>query len=120
MGELGLEIVLVKRSYVTIYHTELKRDGCGMTVAEISSFPGELWTVSVKLRALSEVFSMACGDPPLGDEALKGISYLLRDMADDLSDIRVNLEAVGHELNAESQRAGEGDAIQSPGADCGG
>ena len=96
-------------------------NGCGMNQAEISSFPGELWTVSTKLRALSEVFSMASGDPPLGEEALKGISYLLRDMADDLSNIRENLEAVGHELQAKGQRVRDGDAIHIAGdPDCGG
>lgn len=52
-----------------------------------SQFPGEIWTVSVKLRGLGEMFSMASGDPPLGDEALKGLSYLLRDLVDELSKI---------------------------------
>jgi hypothetical protein len=59
---------------------------------ELSQIPGDLWTVSIKLRALGEVFSMAKGEPPFGEEALKGISSLLCDMADDLSDIREALE----------------------------
>lgn len=60
--------------------------------AELSEVPGELWTVSIKLRALGEVFSMASGEPPFGEEALKGMSSLLCEMADDLASIRGTLQ----------------------------
>lgn len=72
--------------------------------SELSEVPGELWTVSIKLRALGEAFSMASGEPPFGEEALKGMSSLLREMADDLATIRKTLE-----YPASDDRRKEGD-----------
>jgi hypothetical protein len=60
--------------------------------ADLEELPGGLWTVSIKLRALGEVFSMANGEPPFGEEALKGMSSLLCGMADELVTIRETLE----------------------------
>jgi hypothetical protein len=59
---------------------------------DASNLPGAIWTAEVKLRGLGQVFSMSTGDPPFGEEALKGVSYLLLGLADDLNAIREAME----------------------------
>jgi hypothetical protein len=60
--------------------------------ASKSEIPGNLWALGIKVRGLGELFSMASGEPPLGDEAFKGISYLLTDIANEIERIRKVVE----------------------------
>lgn len=61
--------------------------------ASKSELPGDLWTVGIKVRGLGELFNMACGGPPFGGEGLKGISYLLTEIADEIDRIRSTVES---------------------------
>ena len=53
---------------------------------------GDLWIEEMKLRGLAGILSMAGGDPPMCEDAYKGISRLLFDIADKLSRLKANLE----------------------------
>lgn len=53
---------------------------------------GTLHAICNKVRSLSEIFSMAKGDPPFSEEGLCGFSYLLEDIANDLDDVKDQFE----------------------------
>jgi hypothetical protein len=55
---------------------------------KLSDVPGGLWSVSTKVRGLSEIFNMAKGEPPFSEEGLCGFAYLLEGLADELDQIK--------------------------------
>lgn len=48
---------------------------------------GDLWKISIKLRGMADLFSKAGPEPPLDEEPLKGISYILLEMAEELTSL---------------------------------
>ena len=54
-----------------------------------------LWTISAKIRGLSDLFSLAQGDPPFSDTGLKGLSYMLSDLATECENLLKNIDSYG-------------------------
>ncbi len=59
---------------------------------ETSDVPGDLWVVASKMRGLGELFNMCVGDPPLSDGGIKGLSYLLIELADEVEGVHNLIE----------------------------
>lgn len=62
------------------------------TIEQVTDVPGSLWSVTTKVRGLSEVFNMAKGEPPFSEEGLCGVANLLEGIANDLDQIRDLIE----------------------------
>ena len=58
-----------------------------------------IWTVCIKLKALVDLFSAASPEPPISEEAHKGISYILDDITADLKAAKTMLEEKENQLN---------------------
>jgi hypothetical protein len=57
-------------------------------IEKLSDVPGGLWSVSTRVRSLSEIFNMAKSEPPFSEEGLCGFAYLLEGLADELDQIK--------------------------------
>lgn len=64
-----------------------------LEMSHTSIAEGDLWVAASKIRGLGELFSMAGGEPPLSNDGLKGLAYLLTELADEIDEVRSVAEA---------------------------
>jgi hypothetical protein len=65
----------------------------GMTETDDTKIPGELWKIGCKLTGIGELIKFSNGEAALNqDEANLGVGEILTDLAEELRDIRDELE----------------------------